>query len=115
MATSQLPLNRFRVITKTLASGSNTIYQEDQDLATILLSAAVTNVTGSEQTVTVQVQKSGSLALSSLIYNAHIPVGEALNPFPGKVILERNDALIMRTTQSGSLEVVLSVLENANN
>jgi hypothetical protein len=115
MATSQLPLNKFRVITKTLASGSNTIYQEDQDLATILLSAAVTNVTGSAQTITVQVQKSGSLALSSLIYNAYIPVGEALNPFPGKVILERNDALIMRTAESGSLEVVLSVLENANN
>ena len=115
MATSQLPLNRFRVITKTLASGSNTIYQENQDLATILLSAAVTNVTGSTQTVTVQVQKSGSLGLSSLIYNAYIPVGEALNPFPGKVILERNDALIMKTAVSGSLEVVLSVLENANN
>ena len=67
MATNQIPLNTFRVITKTLASGSNTIYQEDQDLATILLSAAVTNVTGSTQTITVQVQKSGSLALSSLI------------------------------------------------
>jgi hypothetical protein len=42
-------------------------------------------------------------------------MGEALNPFPGKVILERNDALIMKTAVSGSLEVVLSVLENANN
>ena len=35
MATSQLPLNKFRVITKTLASGSNTIYQEDQDLQVV--------------------------------------------------------------------------------
>jgi hypothetical protein len=115
MATSQLPLNKFRVITKTLASGSTTIYQENQDLATILLSAAITNVTGSTQSVTVQIQKSGSVQVSSLIYNAFIPMGEALNPFPGKVILERNDALIMKTAVSGSLEVVLSVLENANN
>ena len=115
MATSQLPLNKFRVITKTLASGSTTIYQEDQDLATILLSAAITNVTGSTQSVTVQIQKSGSAQVSSLLYNAFIPMGEALNPFPGKVILERNDALIMKTAVSGSLEVVLSVLENANN
>ena len=113
MAVAKLPLNKFRVITTTLASGSTTIYQEDEDLATILLSAAITNVTGSTQTVTVQVQKSGSIVASSLLYNAHIPVGEALNPFPGKVILERNDALIMKTSQS--LEVVLSVLENANN
>ena len=115
MATSQLPLNKFRVITTTLASGSTTIYQENQDLATILLSAAITNVTGSIQTVTVQVQKSGSVTPYALIYDAYIPIGESLNPFPGKVILERNDALIMKTTQSGSLEVVLSVLENANN
>ena len=115
MATSQLPLNKFRVITTTLASGSTTIYQENQDLATILLSAAITNVTGSTQSVTVQIQKSGSVQVSSLLYNAFIPMGEALNPFPGKVILERNDALIMKTAVSGSLEVVLSVLENANN
>jgi hypothetical protein len=109
-----IPLNKFRVITKNLASGSNTIYQENQDFSTILLSAAVTNVTSSIQTVTVQVQKSGSASLSSLVYNAYIPIGEAFNPFPGKVILERNDALIMKTNESGSLEVVLSVLENAN-
>ena len=115
MAVAKLPLNKFRVITTTLASGSTTIYQEDEDLATILLSAAITNVTGSTQNVTVQVQKSGSVVASSLLYNAYIPVGESLNPFPGKVILERNDALIMKTSQSGSLEVVLSVLENANN
>jgi len=115
MATNQLPLNKFRVITKTLASGSTTIYQENEDLATILLSAAITNVTGSTQSVTVQIQKSGSAQVSSLLYNAFIPMGEALNPFPGKVILERNDALIMKTAVSGSLEVVLSVLENANN
>ena len=114
MATSQLPLNKFRVITKTLASGSNTIYQEDQDLATILLSAAITNITSSIQTVTVQVQKSGSLSYSSIVYNTYIPIGESLNPFPGKVILEKNDALVIRTPQSGSLEVVLSVLETAN-
>ena len=113
MATA-LPLNKFRVITKNLASGSTTIYQEDLDISTILLSAAITPVTGSIQTVTVQVQKSGSASLSSLVYNAYIPIGEAFNPFPGKVILERNDALIMKTSQSGSLEVVLSVLENAN-
>jgi hypothetical protein len=111
---AQIPLNKFRVITANLLSGSTTIYQENQDISTILLSAAVTNVTSSIQTITVQVQKSGSASLSSLVYNAYIPVGEAFNPFPGKVILERNDALIMKATQSGSLEVVLSVLETAN-
>jgi hypothetical protein len=108
-----IPINRFRVVTKTLNSGSNTIYQENADIASILLSAAVTNVTGSIQKVTVQVQKSGSLELTHLLYDSPIPVGESLNPFPGKVILEKNDALLMTTPVSGSLQVVLSILENA--
>lgn len=111
MATT--PINRFRVLTKVLASGSNTIYQENIDVAAILLSAAVTNVTGSMQTVSVKLQKSGSVAPAYLLYNSPIPVGEAINPFPGKVILEKNDSLIMETPVSGSLNVVLSILENA--
>ena len=109
-----VPINRFRVVTKTLVSGSNTIYQENLDIATILLSAAVTNVTNSMQSVSVQVLKSGSVNPTYLLYNSPIPVGEALNPFPGKVILEKNDSLVMETTSSGSLQVVLSILENAN-
>jgi hypothetical protein len=115
MATNQIPLNRFRLITKTLDSGSNLIYQKDEDLSTILLSAGVTNVSETLESVTVQIQKSGSLELATLLNNSYIPASETLNPFPGKVILERNDSLIMRTSVSGSLEVVLSVLENANN
>lgn len=109
-----IPINRFRVITKTLNSGSNSIYQENIDVATIVLSAAVTNVTGSLQRVSVTVVKSGSIEPTYLLYNSPIPVGEALNPFPGKVILEKNDALLMSTTESGSLHVVMSILENAN-
>jgi hypothetical protein len=112
MAT-QIPINRFKVLTSVLNSGSNTIYEVTENVAAILLSAAVTNVTSSLQTVNVQVQKSGSAGSYYLIYNSPIPVGEALNPFPGKVILEKNDSLVMQTSVSGSLHVVLSVLENA--
>ena len=38
MATSTLPLNKFRLIGVKLNSGDNTIYQEDLDVATIILS-----------------------------------------------------------------------------
>ncbi len=115
MAINQLPINNFRSIVKTLNSGSNLLYREDLDISTILLSAAVTNITSGVQTIIVSVQKSGSTDAYALLYNANIPPNEALNPFPGKVILERNDALIIDTYESGSLQVVLSVLENANN
>jgi hypothetical protein len=47
--------------------------------------------------------------------SGYIPPYESLNPLSGKLVLERNDALYISTNQSGTLDVVLSVLENANN
>lgn len=110
-----LPLNKFRLITAKLVSGSNTIYQENIDVATILLSCQITNVTSSIQICDVAIQKSGSAAEINLLKNGTIPVDESLNPLAGKIVLEKNDAFIIKTSVSGSLDVVLSVLENAIN
>lgn len=115
MATTTLPLNKFRLLTSTLASGSNLIYREDIDASTIVLSAQITNMTGTTQRVDVTIQKSGSLSQTTLLRNAAIPPEESLNPLSGKVVLERYDGLYFNTSTSGSLEAVLSVLENANN
>ena len=110
-----LPLNKFRLLTKNLISGSNTIYQENLDVATILLSCQVTNLSVSTQTVDVAIAKSGSASQITLLKGSVIPVNESLNPLAGKIVLEKNDAFIIKTSSSGSLDVVLSVLENAIN
>jgi hypothetical protein len=112
-----LPLNKFRLLTANLVSGSNTIYQETIDVSTIVLSCQITNlVTGSTKTATVQLQKSGQTGTYiTLLKDGRIPPYESLNPLSGKVVLERNDAFIINTNESGVLDVVLSVLENANN
>lgn len=116
MPTNNLPLNRFRLITTNLVSGDNTIYQEDLDVASIILSCQITNITGTSQTVTVQLQKSGQTGNNiTLFKNGVIPPNESFNPIGGKVVLERNDAFIINTNQTGALDVVLSVLENAIN
>jgi hypothetical protein len=115
MATTTLPLNKFRLLTKTLDSGSNLIYSSSLDIATIILSSQITNISSSNQAVSVAVQKSGSTALSTLMNNGVVPPNESLNPFAGKFVLEKYDGLYMTTSVSGSLEVVLSVLENAIN
>jgi hypothetical protein len=114
MPTAQLPLNKFRLFATALDSGSNLIYRENLDVSTIILSSQVTNVTSSLQRVSVYIEKSGSSFPITLLKNAAIPPEESLNPFAGKIVLEKYDALIMSTYESGSLEVVLSVLENAN-
>jgi hypothetical protein len=114
--TSSLPLNKFRLITTSLTSGSNIIYQEDLDVSTIILSAQVTNVAATTKRVTVGIIKSGYTGNTiTLLNNAAIPTEESLNPFGGKLVLERNDKLVMTTNESGVLDVILSVLENANN
>ena len=110
-----LPLNKFRLLTANLISGSNTIYQENIDVATIILSCQITNIIGSTQTCDVAIAKSGSAAQIVLLKNGIIPVNESLNPLSGKIVLEKNDAFVIKTSVSGSLDVVLSVLENAIN
>jgi hypothetical protein len=112
-----LPLNKFRLLTANLTSGSNVIYQENIDVSTIVLSCQITNMaTGSTKTATVQLQKSGQTGTYiTLVKDARIPPYESLNPLSGKIVLERNDAFIINTSEAGVLDVVLSVLENANN
>jgi hypothetical protein len=110
-----LPLNKFRLITANLVSGSNIIYQENIDVATILLSCQITNITSSAQYCDVAIAKSGSTTEINLLKNGIIPIDESLNPLAGKIVLEKNDAFVVKTSVSGSLDVVLSVLENAIN
>lgn len=111
-----LPLNKFRLLSSSLISGSNLIYQENIDVSTIVLSCQITNkTTGSVQSATLQVQKSGSASFVTLLNSGYIPPYESLNPLSGKLVLERNDAFYISTNETGKLDVVLSVLENANN
>lgn len=112
-----IPLNKFRLLTKTLNSGSNLIYSSSLDIATILLSTQITNVTSSgvTQIVSVSIQKSGSTDYTYLLNSGSVPSNESLNPLAGKVVLEKHDSLYMHTDHSGSLHIVLSVLENAIN
>ncbi len=110
-----LPLNKFRLLTANLISGSNTIYQENIDVSTIILSCQITNLDNTTKYADVAIQKSGSAQQDLLLNNGAIPTSESLNPLAGKIVLEKNDAFVIKTTSSGSLDVVLSVLENAIN
>ena len=110
-----LPLNKFRLMTAHLVSGSTTIYQENIDVSTIVLSCQITNLDTTTKTVSVSLQKSGSMDIITLLNNGYIPPYESLNPISGKIVLERNDAFIVSTDETGVLDVVMSVLENANN
>jgi hypothetical protein len=112
---NEIPLNKFRLLASTLGSGNNLIYSSSLDVASILLSTQITNITSSNQTVSVLIQKSGSASYITLMNSGSVPPDESLNPLAGKVVLEKYDGLYMNTPVSGTLHVVLSVLENAIN
>ena len=112
---NEIPLNKFRLLTATLDTGNNLIYSSSLDVASILLSTQITNITSSIQTVSVLIQKSGSNSYTTLMNSGSVPPDESLNPLAGKVVLEKYDGLYMNTPVSGTLHVILSVLENAIN
>jgi hypothetical protein len=110
-----IPLNEFVLLAIPLISGSNVIYQnQTKNVSAIILSAQIANITTSSRQVSVKVQKSGSASMITVFNNFNIPPNEALNPLSGKLVLQKYDALIFQTAVGGSLEAVLSVLENAN-
>ena len=115
MATASLPLNKFRLLATTLNSGSNMIYSSSLDVSTIVLSCQITNLVSSTQYVTVQLAKSGSASKLTLLKEGAIPVSESLSPLAGKLVLEKGDQFYINSAVSGSLDAILSVLENANN
>lgn len=111
------PLNKFRLIAQTLNSGSNSVYTEEIDVSTIILTSTVANKSIDPQTYSLLVNKSGSVTPVSIINDMIIPSKETFTPIggEGKVVLEKGDAVIFETTTDNVLDITLSILENANN
>lgn len=111
MAT-QIPINTFRLIPKSLNGGENTIYTSPVDVSTIVLSLHIANTSASDQYATVRLV-SGSIT-ASILNQAVIPARETLNPFSGRVVLETGNSIIVSASNSSVMQVALSILENAN-
>jgi len=83
------------------------------DVASIILSCQISNMTGTTQYVSVYIEKIDDIGNPfTLLKDAPIPPNEALIPFSGKIVLEKNDKLIFNTPNTVKLEAVIYVLEN---
>lgn len=120
MTAPRVPLNTFKLIAKTLVAGSNLMYREyDKDVSSIVINAQIANLTNTDQPLTVKLLKSGTLDISSnyvhLVKDVIIPPSESLNPFSGKVTLEKGDGLFFfAPVGTGVFDATVSILENAN-
>lgn len=117
---ANIPLNKFVLVTKSINTEINEIdvYQTPVGVSSVVLSLQISN-TKQEAEIGVE----DSIVISLLIVrdqveeyflakDAVIPVTEALNPLSGKLVLQENDKLIVQS--NGEADIVLSVLENAN-
>jgi hypothetical protein len=125
---AQLPLNTFK--TKTAKLGNTpgtTVYTAPIGTTSIILMAQVSNLTTETHYVSfshfrnrpilADAQGNGGQAgqtTSTLVMNYGIPPSDAGSPLSGKMILEQLDSVQAYADTTGTLQLVLSVLETAN-
>jgi len=110
---NELPLNKFRLVSTTLTGGKDQIYITPDSVTAIVLSCQVANTGPDIETITATVERSGSSQEFVILKDGRIPIGDALNPLTGKLVLEAGDVFYI-SGSSINLDSVLSVLENAN-
>ena len=135
---AQLPLNTFKTKTQILTTASNytnyvapatttTVYTAPIGVTSIILMAQVANLTTVTQSVSFihhrrlpilqDAQGNGAQSAdtdSYLVRDYEVPANDAGSPLSGKMIIESLDSIRAYGSNSGSLQLVLSILETAN-
>jgi hypothetical protein len=135
---AQLPLNTFKTKTTLLTSsttytnyantGTSTVYTAPIGVTAIVLMAQISNLTTITQSVSfvhhrnrpvlADAQGNGYQAPNTdsfLVKDFLIPSGDAGTPLTGKMIIESLDSIRAYCSSTGSIQLVLSILETANN
>jgi len=134
-----IPLNSFKTKTTVLTTSStyfsptiggstSTVYTAPIGVTSIILMAQCSNLTNNTQYVSfvhhrnrpvlADAQGNGAQAAnvdSYLVKDFSIPAGDAGTVLSGKLVLESLDSLRAYSLSSGTVQLVLSILETANN
>ena len=114
-----VPLNVFKTITANLTTEPQVLYTTPIEIATIILTAQVTNVTDNFANVTVfhrsNVDGGGFRILTDteLVKNFEIPARDASSVLVGKIVLEEDQAVIARAGANNMLKITMSLLETS--
>lgn len=125
---AQLPLNTFKTKTTKLSNiPGSTVYTAPIGTTAIILMAQVANLDTATHYVSfshyrnrpilADAQGNGGQpgqTTSTLVLNYGIPSQDAGNPLSGKMIIEQLDSIQAYADTTGTLQLVLSVLETAN-
>lgn len=127
-----IPLNTFKTKTSLIGSGnevttSTTVYTAPVGTTAIVLMAQVSNISTSNQSISfvhwrnipilADAQGNGAQkgsTASFLVKDFEIPPSDAASLLSGKLIIESLDSIRAFTDNTGTLQIVLSILETAN-
>jgi hypothetical protein len=125
---AQLPLNKFLTKTAVLTTNTTaTVYTSPIGVTSIVLMAQVSNLTTAThyvnfehfryKTILPDAQGFGGQpgnTPSTLVKNYAIPAADAGSPIFGKLIVEELDSIRAYADTTGTLQLVMSILQTAN-
>lgn len=125
-----IPLNTFKTKTTLLTTATGitaTVYTAPVGITSIVLMAQVSNISTVTQTfsfihhrnlpILPDAQGNGEQKANTdsiLVKNFEVPAGDAANPLSGKMIVETLDSIRAYSSSTGTMQLVMSILESAN-
>ena len=114
-----VPLNTFKTITSNLYTNPTLLYTTPGEVATIILTAQVSNV-GEEAANVTFIHRSNVLLNgfrvitdTELVKNFTISKRDAASVIVGKIVLEEDQAILASADANTQLKIVLSLLETS--
>jgi hypothetical protein len=106
-------LNIFKTITADLTVGGATLYEAPVGYSAIILSAQISNITSSPESVSMSVLNPDSTE-TDLIRDFDIPGNDAASALVGKLVLETGYGILASAGSNNTCKLVLSILESKN-
>lgn len=108
-----MAINIFKNVRTGLTIAGATVYTVPLAYSGIVLSAQVSNVTGSPQSFSLFVV-AVDLSSTSLVTDFTVPGNDAASALVGKLVLEPGQSLFASASDNSSLKLVISLLETQN-
>ena len=111
-----LALNVFRTVTKVVPTSAVGIYTAPVGYTGVVLLAQAANVGGSTQTISFSHERttSGIAVTTEIVKSLPIEGSDTANLLPGKLVLETDDVLIVKASNSTDIKFLGSILETLN-
>jgi hypothetical protein len=114
-----VPLNTFRTIAANVTTEQQVLYTTPVETATIILTAQVSNIGNEDANVTfihrsnILIGGTRIITDTELVKNFEIPVKDASSVIVGKIVLEEDQAILVKGGANAAMKILLSLLETS--